>query len=241
MTIENDTIRDDRLSWKARGLLAYLLSMPDSWTARIEDLVNRGPDGREAVRTGLVELEQAGYLVRTRERRGDGTFEHYATVHERPVTPRSDFPTADDPTSEDPPSDNPTVRTTDEERPIQDQEMLDVDLPCLKTPEKRARARDVLFEIVAEVCGINWHDPMPKRARDALNSAVRDIRPAWDGTEDQIRRKAAEYRARMPDAELTPNALAKWWPSLSGDPSKIPGKTGAITRAVAERLQETGS
>lgn len=229
VVIDNETIRDDRLSWKARGLLAYLLSMPDNWTARIEDLAQRGPDGKEAVRTGLVELEATGYLVRSKERRSDGTYEHFATVHERPVCPESDSPTLDLPTSE-----NRTVSSTQEEVPIQDQESGGSDS---STPAKRPR--DVLFETIAEVCGIDWQN-LTRSARGSLNRAVAEIRPLWDGTEQQVRRKAAEYRGRMPDAVLSANALAKWWPSLNGSVEHVAGGTGSVMRAVAGKLGETG-
>lgn len=96
--------------------------------------------------------------------------------------------------------------------------------------------RDLLFESVAEVCGIDWHH-LTGRSRQALNAAVKDIRPEWDGTPDQVRAKANEYRVRMPRVELTPNALAKWWPSCNGDTRFTPGGKGAIARAVTNALE----
>lgn len=62
--IANAALLDQRLSFKAKGLLALLLSRPDGWNFRVEWLVNQSQDGREAVRSGLKELEDCGYLKR---------------------------------------------------------------------------------------------------------------------------------------------------------------------------------
>jgi len=64
--IDNRLLRDKSLSWKARGMLAYLLSMPDNWSVSIEHLAQQSPQGRHAVVTALGELETAGYVTRTR-------------------------------------------------------------------------------------------------------------------------------------------------------------------------------
>lgn len=59
--IPNDVTHDTRISFKAKGILAYLLSKPDDWTVRMEDLVNQGPDGKAAIKTAMRELRDAGY------------------------------------------------------------------------------------------------------------------------------------------------------------------------------------
>jgi len=56
------------ISWKAKGLMGYLLSRPDDWQVIIGDLVNRSTDGKTAVRSALKELEQHGYLFRRTKR-----------------------------------------------------------------------------------------------------------------------------------------------------------------------------
>lgn len=71
--IPNAWMRDKRLSRKARGLLAELLTHSVGWEITIESLVNSGPEGRDAIRSTIRELEQNGYLRRTRRRREDGT------------------------------------------------------------------------------------------------------------------------------------------------------------------------
>ena len=55
-------LADPHLTWKAKGLLAYLLSTPGPPKARIADLVALATDGAAAVRAGLRELRDRGYL-----------------------------------------------------------------------------------------------------------------------------------------------------------------------------------
>ena len=38
----NDIIRDQRLSWRARGILVYLLSMPENWRTTASWLTANG-------------------------------------------------------------------------------------------------------------------------------------------------------------------------------------------------------
>ncbi|MFI9772065.1 hypothetical protein ACIHJG_35170 [Streptomyces sp. NPDC052415] len=71
--IANALFRDSRLSFKAKGLFGYVSTHTSGWQVTVADLVRSGPDGREAVRTGLQELEAHGYLIRERLRRPDGT------------------------------------------------------------------------------------------------------------------------------------------------------------------------
>ncbi|WP_445061897.1 hypothetical protein [Streptomyces sp. SAS_260] len=71
--IANGLFRDTRLSYKAKGAFGYVSTHRDGWQVTIADLVRLGPDGREAVRAALGELERHGYLLRERLRRPDGT------------------------------------------------------------------------------------------------------------------------------------------------------------------------
>jgi hypothetical protein len=57
-------LSDDRLSWKSKGILAYLLSKPDNWQVKVYDLVAQSTDGETAVYSGLKELKEFGYLER---------------------------------------------------------------------------------------------------------------------------------------------------------------------------------
>ena len=59
--IPKDLLNDKSLSWKAKGILSYLLGKKQGWKAQVQDIVNHGADGEEAVRSGLKELRTAGY------------------------------------------------------------------------------------------------------------------------------------------------------------------------------------
>ncbi|MGW0719823.1 hypothetical protein ACWD3K_34480 [Streptomyces sp. NPDC002778] len=85
--IANALFRDSRLSFKAKGIFGYVSTHTGGWQVTIADLVRLSPDGREAVRTGLRELEAHGYLIRERLRRPDGTLgEMVYCITDRPAT-----------------------------------------------------------------------------------------------------------------------------------------------------------
>lgn len=55
-------LRDRRLSWAARALFAFLWDLPLGWRPNARHLAQMGPDGRDAVRARLAELEAVGAL-----------------------------------------------------------------------------------------------------------------------------------------------------------------------------------
>lgn len=72
--VNNTVFTDPRISWKAKGLMGYFLSRPDDWQVAVGDLVRCSRDGREAVYSGLRELIEQGYVVRTPARPGQGGY-----------------------------------------------------------------------------------------------------------------------------------------------------------------------
>jgi len=100
-------LSDTRLTWKAKGMLAYLLSKPDDWKIILDDLIKRSSDGRDSVKAGLRELEKTGYLVREQHRKNNGKFGDIEyLIFERPKTPvkppQTDFPSTVFPLTENP-------------------------------------------------------------------------------------------------------------------------------------------
>lgn len=71
--LQNEAIRDNRLSFRARGLLHYLLSFDDPTAAfDMDALVRATREGRDAVRTAVAELRVNGYLISIQTRGSDG-------------------------------------------------------------------------------------------------------------------------------------------------------------------------
>lgn len=70
--IRNEWARDRRLGYKARGLLTYLHSHEDGYELSLAQIIRDSTDGKDAVKTGLEELEAAGYLTRLRGRADNG-------------------------------------------------------------------------------------------------------------------------------------------------------------------------
>lgn len=68
--IDRRPIDNPRLSYKAKGILSYLLSRPDGWEVNVPDLVNHGTDGAASIRSGLKELRDCGHVRYNPEREG---------------------------------------------------------------------------------------------------------------------------------------------------------------------------
>lgn len=66
--VPNEPVNDERLSFDALGLLTYLLSRPDDWTVKPDQLRARGGNGRDKIRTVVNCLIEAGYIVRRKVR-----------------------------------------------------------------------------------------------------------------------------------------------------------------------------
>lgn len=119
--LDNTCIRDDRISWKAKGVHTYLMSLPDDWKIHISEIVNHSSDGKAALYSAIQMLEEYGYIKKIRNRRKDGCFENTVyQVFESPeakdvdagVHPLTDFPDVDNPDMENPHLDNRTLLTT---------------------------------------------------------------------------------------------------------------------------------
>ena len=62
--ISNQALRDPSLSAKAKGLFAYVMTLPNDWKLYVRELCKHFTDGRDSIYNGLKELIAARYLLK---------------------------------------------------------------------------------------------------------------------------------------------------------------------------------
>jgi len=84
--MSNYHLRDKNLSYKAKGLLSFMLSLPEDWDYSIKGLVLISKENSKAIRSILKELEENGYLIRKRKHLDNGKFTYDYLIYELPYT-----------------------------------------------------------------------------------------------------------------------------------------------------------
>jgi len=67
-TISNQLFKNKTISLKAKGLMAYLLSLPNDWNLSINGIVACSKEGRRSIGNTIKELISAGYIERKQVR-----------------------------------------------------------------------------------------------------------------------------------------------------------------------------
>jgi hypothetical protein len=198
--VPNSAINDERLDLKARGLLLLMLSKPDGWTFRERHLAKVAGVGRDQLRAAMQTLIETGYVVRSKEAVDGKPPITVTRVYDMPQNAEVGLPEVGFP-------------DRGETRPLSNE-------PVLVTNETTLAAtpnRDLLFEAVAEACGIRL-DALTRSARGQLNAATKELRDIG-ATPEQVAGKAKAWRKQYEGATLTPTALTKHWAAL-GDASR---------------------
>lgn len=115
-TVHNELLSNDKLSWKAKGILIYMLSKPSDWTYNIKgDIAKRSTDKENSVYSGVQELIERGYVSRLKNR--DGTVDYYI-FEDRVKNNIKDFMIAkpcEMPDRENPDQEKPNLENPDQE------------------------------------------------------------------------------------------------------------------------------
>lgn len=122
--INNDILNDTRLTFKARGLLVYMLSMKDNWKFYTSELEKHSEkDGREAIQNALTEIEQAGYLKRIQKREKNGRFgsQDWLLLDTPTLSPQTGFPETAKPQTVKPETANPQLTNTNSNKNLNKQ------------------------------------------------------------------------------------------------------------------------
>ena len=240
----NHHLRDERLSLKSKGLLSLILSLPDDWRISIEGMTQFSSDGKDAIRSAIRELTDAGYITRAQTHSEAGTFSGYDyIVHETPAaSPSSGFPTMEKPTTGNPTTENPTQRNTDR--------LSTIILPPIVphegdvgdyNPSVSGAAADSPTPLSAACGGIS-----PRRGESALCT-----REPQSGEPPKRKRRAAksapDYRpdtfarfwAAYPRGEDKQGAIAAW-DELKPDDATLQAMSRALVRQKASEEWQRG-
>lgn len=164
--IGNAMIRDHRLSWEARGVMTFILSLPTDWQFNLEWLTRQGNIGRDRARRIIRELTEYGYCVRSRNRNDNGTLKSIEYVF------------TDDP---QPPTEKPSVdENTTDWKPVTGEPALAKPTPTKKDQTNENQKGSSRREFDGSVRKRNTPAPVHRFvSEDALNK-VRWVAPGWD-------------------------------------------------------------
>lgn len=159
--MSNHHLRDTELSLKSKGLLSMMLSLPEEWNYTTRGLAAICKEGADCIGSALRELEQAGYIVRSRIRDSKGKIVDVEYIIYE--TPHKSRPQTAPPESEHPDTENP-----------------DMDTPCPgmtaqlnKDREKKDRSKKDL-EITDEIHPIPSYRPSQETRMGTDGMAVRE-------------------------------------------------------------------
>lgn len=169
--MSNTHFKEREMSLKAKGLLSLMLSLPDEWDYSVRGLTTLSKDGKSSVTKTLMELEEMGYVKRTRAHDDKGRFAGYDyDVFEHPLTekpltenPSTEKPSTEKPLTENQPQLNTNTLNTNESN-----------TECIKDEEEKAAPdytdQDILLPIKGLMLSDNQIDDLlDKMGLDAFD------------------------------------------------------------------------
>lgn len=122
--LSNEILQSETLSFKAKGMLAYLLSLPSDWVLYKSQLHKNCKEGVDAIRSIWKELEEEGYIISVKMVDSEtGHFSYNHVVYDYPAGKEENL--LDEPTHCDtvygfsntvnPPTVNPTLQSTNKQ------------------------------------------------------------------------------------------------------------------------------
>ena len=165
--MSNYHLQDRNISLKAKGLLSYMLSLPDYWEYSITGLASICKEGPDCIRSTVQELEEAGYITRNRQRLENGQLGGIEyVVRERPVESQD----ADKPISENPTQAEVTVENPRQINNVSKKERTK------KSPYNPPRDKNAIFE---EHSFNQFWDAYPKKvSKQAAIKAWNRLKPS---------------------------------------------------------------
>jgi hypothetical protein len=228
--VPTNITRDTALSWKAKGLVAFLAGHTRGFRITREFIIGASSDGETSVRSGLKELRDAGYLT---YRRGQGNNGAYVLRR---------FPTSAQPSGKPPMVVSTHVGNHGQRKTKFQVDQVEVDQEKTSSPggdgalfdvpdtsPTDAGQRAVNRHLDEEFEGTFWPEYPRKVGKDAARVAYRAARrrgvtveQAMDGLRRFVKEKADTEKRFIPHASTWLNA-GRWADEPDGDTGQRPG------------------
>jgi len=155
--MSNHHLRNEALTLKAKGLLSQILSLPETWDYTLKGLSHINRESIDAIRTAVLELEEAGYITRHQGRDNKGKMAAIEyTIYEQPggmveqqaqlatrPQPELCYPILENPITGKPILENPTSDKPTSENPMQlNKEVLKTNLSKKEKSNKDLSSTD---------------------------------------------------------------------------------------------------
>ena len=168
--MSNHHLRNKELSLKAKGLLSQMLSLPEDWDYTLAGLSLINREKIDAIREAVRELENAGYIQRSRERDEKGRLRGTTyVIYEQP--PKLDLPILEKPTLDNPTLEKPMLEKPTLENPTQ----LNKEIQKTNLPTKEKLNTDI-----SSTHSIPFHSLNPSPLEDAAQPPERKRKEATD-------------------------------------------------------------
>ena len=168
--MSNHHLRNKELSLKAKGLLSQMLSLPEDWDYTLAGLSLINREKIDAIREAVRELENAGYIQRSRERDEKGRLRGTTyVIYEQP--PKLDLPTLEKPTLDNPTLEKPMLEKPTLENPTQ----LNKEIQKTNLPKKEKLNTDI-----SSTHSIPFRSLNPSPLEDAAQPPERKRKEATD-------------------------------------------------------------
>lgn len=185
--MSNHHLKNKDLSLRSKGLLSFMLSLPEDWDYSLKGLATLNKEGIDAIRSAINELEAFGYIERSRVRNEKGQLgENEYIIHELPISPepKQTEPTLENPTLDNPMQEKPTLEKPTLENPTQ----LNKDIQRTDLPKKEKSNTDL-----SSTHSIPILSPNPSPCREAAAP------PERKGTEAAAQSAVDIYREIIKD------------------------------------------
>ncbi|HHT20805.1 MAG TPA: hypothetical protein GXZ74_05160 [Tissierellia bacterium] len=178
--IGNEVIFDKRLGNGAKGIFLVMMALPPTWDYTIKGLLKFTKDGYTALSSDLKELENAGYLVRSRARNEKGhlgkteyilyetpqNYQNSQTIENTESNPEVENPILDNPILDNPIQENRNQLNTKGIKDLNNQSLKE-----LKNKSSKEIEKQDLINLKSRLRGSVSALKIPDEVKDLMSSA----------------------------------------------------------------------